>query len=74
MLGICRNCTQPVVPGKFFCQACLDHKKDLASKRRTKFVSEGRCIACGTPLNPDADAGYTHCINCRESVILAKII
>ena len=44
-------------------------RKDAYARNQFKTRQEnGQCTTCGAPKNPDSDAGYSKCINCREAI------
>lgn len=71
-LGLCFDCGEPATDG-VCCKKHRDkkvaHKKVITQKRR----DENRCTGCGTPLDPDADAGHIECINCREKYFFVEV-
>lgn len=85
-LGLCLWCPRLPVPGKKLCEKHLlaqriaynkydeSHRAARAeaqAKRRKQRIAEGRCPACGTPLNEDL-GGYKYCINCRQRLFMGR--
>jgi sugar lactone lactonase YvrE len=75
--GLCDNCRKPATHGYF----CIEHwrmakvrNRKGARKQVAKRKVEGKCIRCVAPLDPDADAGFVKCINCREDVRKGSLI
>jgi hypothetical protein len=79
--GLCPNCgARPTTEGYAVCGICsvtlrinfknyyrknTEKVKELNKNRAEKYKKDGKC-SCSRPLHPEADAGCTSCINCRE--------
>lgn len=81
-VGGCIDCSQPAIPGKVRCnkhllnnyvrvkQYTLKNPGLRAYKQarlRELHKLEGKCTRCAVELDVYADAGYTKCLNCRET-------
>ena len=69
-IGLCVDCSKPTIAGYHRCSKHRMREAVSSSKRnpicRQRYKDSNRCPACSAPLDPDADAGYVNCINCRE--------
>lgn len=69
--GLCTSCFKERAKyGSTSCAAC-DVKRNARHKARAPILREakknsGVCSKCTTPLDRDADAGCSSCINCRQ--------
>ena len=74
--GVCDDCGEKATHGwyciKHWRMAKARHKKAMRTQV-DRYRVEGRCIRCGLPLDPDADASFVKCINCRERVRKAPL-
>jgi hypothetical protein len=66
--GKCCHCPEEVVPGQLRCLFHLNYQKNCSAKRRIKWFEQKQCVRCGAKLHDDMDAGYKHCLNCREGL------
>jgi hypothetical protein len=79
--GLCLFCSIPIEPGRTRCKYHLakdyvstriyrhnhpDHIHERNKRVRERYRYEGRCQKCGLRLNPDMDAEFVTCLNCRE--------
>jgi len=82
--GKCANCgSREPIKRNLYCGLCMLkdrekgrkwYKKNKEKKKKYALneyyirMETNRCIGCGTPLHPEADAGRVSCINCREGL------
>lgn len=66
--GLCVHCPSEVVPGHLRCQFHLDYGRKQSAERRIKRFEQKQCVRCSAKLHEDMDAGYKHCLNCREGL------
>ena len=51
-----------------------ERELEVNNERKDRYEAEGRCRRCSKTLDPDSDAGYKECLNCRErNIDYAKI-
>jgi len=69
-LGLCKYCHNQARAGLLACVSCGDKHKIWNNSYNPEYVKRmaesNRCVKCSCPLDPDADAGYRCCLNCRE--------
>lgn len=64
-LGLCTICGKET-EGTHYCPVHQEYYRKMSNHKRQLRKGSNRCTRCGSPLNPDADAGCSCCINCRE--------
>lgn len=88
-LGLCSNCSNPVyadyskclkhiISGNKNSKKYRNKNLNICNERvreiKAKYTKKNRCYRCSAPLDPDADAGFVNCINCRESTHTERVI
>lgn len=62
--GLCTRCAKnSPAPGRQQCLECLAKTLANAKLRRARYLAEGKCGICGTPLKPGS--GFKSCFVCR---------
>ena len=62
-LGLCRDCTGPIVGESCYCEKHRGYHKEKKERYRE---DKGRCVICHCELDIDADANKRTCVNCLE--------
>ena len=47
-------------------QRYYERELEKNQERKDRYQAEGRCRRCSKKLDPDCDAGFIECLNCRE--------
>lgn len=63
-LGLCHRCGKEAVPGGKLCGYHVEKRYEHCRTYRAKLVADGKCFACGHPLD---EPGFKRCIKCRQS-------
>ena len=66
--GLCRECSEVVVPGKGMCMKHLETYRVRQSKLVERRRKNRLCTRCGAPLDDEIDIGHVVCFNCRHNI------
>jgi hypothetical protein len=68
--GLCLWCSRPASGRTSLCDHHREKERQRSAKKKQVFVErylkEGRCVRCSTPLDPEMDEGMTCCLSCRS--------
>ena len=79
-LGLCVDCSEQAIPFETRCAKHSWNLKQqhnrwyknnsieqnrIGREQKQQYKIDNRCASCSAPLDPDADAGYITCVNCR---------
>ena len=88
-LGLCLDCSEPVYRfGQWCLKHTRSHMKSMKAGRirhyekymardklkKQRYRDNGRCTTCSVSLDPDADAGFITCVNCRGGIHTERLI
>jgi len=68
--GLCLWCSRPASGRTLLCEHHREIERLRSAKNRRmlvdRYLQEGRCVRCSTPLDPEMDEGMTYCLSCRS--------